>query len=464
MIERVKAFSQKHNLFTKNATILVGVSGGPDSMALLHYLSTIQAEWSLHMIAIAIDHQLRGEESKSDVHYVEETCKKWGVEFVGKQVDVDSFKKKSKLGTQAAARKLRYEYFAEQMETYNADLLALAHHGDDQVETMLMNFVRSSNPKALSGIPVKRPFAKGKIIRPFLCVTKLELEAYCKENGITPRIDPSNAKDVYTRNFVRKHILPLLKEKNSSIHITTQRLSESLQEDEQYLNQEAKKMFSHVAEIDQTKCEVLIDIPTYQSYPYALQRRTFHLILNYLYEEFPKNLSYVHEDQFFGLLENTSGNQKIDFPLHLKLEKSYRNLLFRFLEKQPLQSDFHMTLDVPGEIKLPNGATLSAIYTDNPSNHSIGTYICNADQVTLPLHIRTRKEGDRMRWKGLNGSKKIKDIFIDAKIPLEQRETWPLVEDNDGDILWLIGVKKGIPTKQMENNTYIQLHYDKGNA
>ncbi|MFD1039867.1 tRNA lysidine(34) synthetase TilS [Virgibacillus byunsanensis] len=463
MNDVVTAFMKKHQLLTRNTTVLIGVSGGPDSMALLHFLCSIREEWNIKIVAISVDHQLRAEESKADLYYVKAMCEKWNIKFDGTFLDVPSYKRDKHLGTQVAARDLRYAYFKEQMEIYQADYIALGHHGDDQIETMMMSFVRSSNPKALSGIPMKRPFATGYIIRPFLCVDKKELEDYCYTNNITPRLDPSNEETNYTRNYFRKHLLPLLKVKNSNIHNTVQRLSESLQEDEQFLMKEARKLVDHVVILDENKKKASFNSNLFETYSSALQRRAYHLILSYLYDELPKNLSYVHEEQFFALLRNERSNVKIDFPHHLQIKKEYQKIVCDFPNKS-LEYSFQEIISIPGETELPDGSRIIASYADEIENKDQDTFVCDTSQISLPLHIRTRQSGDRMRWKGLKGSKKVKDIFIDAKIPLTARDRWPIVHDSNGEILWIVGLKKGYPTKQGKNTSFIQLDYDKGHA
>ncbi|MGP4109164.1 tRNA lysidine(34) synthetase TilS [Virgibacillus sp. L01] len=466
MISKVSSFIREKQLLTENSTVLLGVSGGPDSMALLHYFVSIREKWNLKLIVLSVDHQLRGDESSDDLDFVKHICEKWGVQFIGTSVDVPSYKQEKQVGTQVAAREMRYAFFAKQMSEFSADYLALGHHGDDQVETMLMGLVRSATTKSLAGIPLHRPFETGQIIRPFLCVTKDEIEEYCIENGIAPRRDPSNEQTTYTRNYFRKELLPLLKEKNSNIHKTTQHLSQSLQEDELFLTEKATELVNNLVVFTDSDKEACFPIDSFKSSPHSLQRRAFHLILNYLYKEWPKNLSYVHEEQFFALLESNSGNVQIDFPGNLKLRKTYKQVCFCFsIEKSRLVS-YHKTVIIPGEVNLPNGITVTADYTGCPDWNSDTEYICNKDCVALPLHIRTRQNGDRMSWRGLEGSKKVKDIFIDAKIPLGKRDMWPVLTDDNGEILWLIGLKKGQPQQQTQTKegTYIQLKYEEGNV
>lgn len=459
MINRVTSFINKHHLLSKNTTVLVGVSGGPDSMALLHFLRSIRKEWNLRIIAIGLDHQLRGEASLADLHYVRGVCLDWNIKFIETSIDVPSYKQDKQLGTEIAAREVRYHFFAQQMRYFQADYLALGHHGDDQVETMLMGLVRAASSSAFSGIPIKRRFATGEIIRPLLSVTKTIIETYCQENQITPRIDPTNNETIYTRNYFRKEVVPLLKKKNRNIHTTVQHLSETIHEDELFLQAEAKKALKDIVQLDSESKTATLKIDQYKSHPRALQRRIFHLILNYLYEELPKDLSYIHEEYLFSLIESKKSNARIDFPSQLKLEKSYGNLTFYFQNRQPYPITYHRILGIPGEVELPDGSIVKANFVENMFVENEYSYFCDVKQVELPLHIRTRRPGDRMRWKGLNGSKKLKDIFIDVKAPLKDRDKWPIVVDNKGEILWLIGLKKNQPSLQLEQSQYIQLNY-----
>jgi tRNA(Ile)-lysidine synthase len=195
----------------------------------------------------------------------------------------------------------------------------------------------------------------------------------------------------------------------------------------------------------------------------ALQRRAYHLILNYLYEDLPKDLSYVHEEQFFALLQREEGNIRLDFPSALKLENSYGRMSLYFSDLQTVPDhSYHYTLNVPGKLDLPDGSTITANFDEINTVQENLSYIFSAEQVTLPLHIRTRKPGDRMSWKGLSGSKKLKDILIDAKIPLSERDSWPVVTDDQGEILWLVGLKKGQPKKPWKHGLSIQLYVEKG--
>lgn len=458
----VKNFMNTQQLLTKNATVLIGTSGGPDSMALLHFFVSVKEEWNLRLVALSVDHQLRGAESREDVHYVKKMCEQWGVEVITKAIDVRAYQKKHKVSTQIAARKLRYQFFLEQMNDLNAQYLALGHHGDDQIETMLMTITRSASSSSLLGIPVKRPFGSGYIIRPFLTVTKAQILAYCRQHQIQPRFDPSNLNIDDTRVYFRKKVIPIIKQKNDNIHTTIQHLSETLHEDEDFLQIEANKLIKRIVKYKNNGQFASFHIDQFKSYAPALQRRVFHLILNYLYGgKLPKSLSYVHETSFLALMKEQHGTVKINFPNELIVEQSYGTISFYFHEKE-IDNRYQKQIVIPGETTLPDGSKLiTQIVSEQKRNVGKYTYLCAKEAVALPLHIRTRRAGDRMSWHGLNGRKKLKDIFIDEKVPRDKRDSWPLVVDDQGELLWAIGIKKGLPSNTVKSTSWIQLQFEK---
>ncbi|GGN63433.1 MULTISPECIES: tRNA lysidine(34) synthetase TilS [Oceanobacillus] len=462
MEKEVQSFIKKHRLLHKGARVLVGVSGGPDSIGLLHLLVKWRKEWELDIHALSLNHQLRGKDAEDDFIYVKNICASWGIPFHGASFDVQAFADKERLSTEVAARKIRYQFFEEKMADLEADYLALGHHGDDQVETLIMKLVRTASSQAFQGIPITRPIGRGMLIRPLLAVTKEAIESYCAENEIKPRIDATNLESDFTRNYYRHHVVPLLKERNTNIQVTAQHLSMTLAEDEEFLQKEAEKVLQRAVIFEKGKRQVTVEINLFKKYSQSLQRRAFHLILNYLYEILPNQLSYEHEEQFLTLIKSRTGNATLDFPHGLKLNRAYDRLTLYFEANNPGQQSFNLTLTIPGKTYLPNGSVLTATYTATRDRaHPFSLYI-PTKEVTLPLHVRTRKNGDRMSWKGLQGTKKLKDIFIDAKVPLHERETWPIVVDDDDHILWLIGLKKGV-RREVNAKQFIYIQLDKGN-
>ncbi|WP_028781794.1 tRNA lysidine(34) synthetase TilS [Thalassobacillus devorans] len=456
----VDSFMERFQMLKPEQTVLVAVSGGPDSMALLHYFKTIRKQWKLRVSAVSVDHGLRGEDSVQDLKYVEEMCRKWNIEFIGTSVDVNTYKKQHQLNTQQAARILRYRFFRRQMEEKKADVLALGHHGDDQAETIVMRLVRGTSPAGLTGIPVTREFAGGKIIRPFLGVSKEAILNYCENHHIEPREDASNQDTKYTRNYFRHRILPLLKEENPKLTEHLWKLSQVIKDDQEYLNTEAKKLLDQGVTLEENPKSVSFNISAFKASPIALQRRSFHLILNYLYDENSEDFSYIHEEQFFDFLTRDIANAELDWPGGLRLRRNYERITLHFGNtEKPVP--YRSTLDIGDTYRLPDGSELSAkVVSGYHLPEDTCTFTCDLTHVELPLIIRTRRAGDRMTWKGMEGSKKIKDIFIDQKVPKELRDSWPVITDQTGKILWLVGLKKGTGFESERPEEWLQIRYE----
>ncbi len=441
MIEKVNQFIQKHELIKKGSTIIVGVSGGPDSLALLHYLYHNQKESTI--ITAHVDHMFRGDESEEDLRYVKEFCEINQIPFESIQIDVTSYKKEHSLSSQVAAREVRYHFFNEIMRKHKADYLALGHHGDDQIETILMRLVRGSKGVGYAGMQVNRPFSCGSIIRPFLAVTRADIEEYCREWKLSPRRDPSNDKDDYTRNRFRHHILPFLKQENPAVHARFLQFNQYMTEDNEVLDELTIEKMNKVMKRNEDN-EVEIEIPPFLEMPKSLQRRGIQLILNYLYKELPPSLSAVHIDNLLTFLASSHPSGELQFPAGLRIVKSYESCTYTYSDCEKHVSPYRLQIDTPGLYKLEDGSEIKSQVWRSYPRGPIGndSFVIDPDTIQLPIFVRTREIGDKMRLKGMNGSKKVKDIFIDEKIPLRRRDLWPIVEDKQGKILWLPGLKK----------------------
>lgn len=449
MEKTVANFIAKHHLLTRDQTVLVAVSGGPDSLCLLHLLMKLRRKWDLQLHVVTIDHQLR-EGSKEDVQFVEQFAEDAGIPCTVIAVETPTYQAKEQIGTQVAARDLRYEAFAKVMKQYDHPTLALGQHGDDQVETVFMQMMRFAEPGYVKGMPITRPFANGQIIRPLLCVTKEEILMYCEDENLQARIDPSNEETIYTRNAVRKIILPFLKQYNESVHQTIQHYTEATRADETYLLQQAQKMFDAVIHIDDNDRSIHFDIAEFCTYSIALQRRVYHLILNYLYEELPKASTYTNETLFLSVLERTDGTEIHTYPQGLELVRSYSSVQFRWGHSKIQQDKLDKQLAVPGTIMLSSTANLSVEAEGLRDTDSVPDFVVRLKEEDFPLNVRYLKPGDRMTWSGLQGTKKVSRILIDAKTPLALRQEIPLVVSARGDILWIIGYRKGIPQQDVE--------------
>ncbi|WP_406621228.1 tRNA lysidine(34) synthetase TilS [Bacillus atrophaeus] len=440
-----KDFFEKYNLHLEGATIIVGVSGGPDSMALLNFLHTRFGRTSV-IIAAHVDHSFRGAASEEDKRFVQTYCETERITCETVKIDVSAYAETNRLNKQAAARECRYRFFKDLMVKHQADYLALAHHGDDQVETMLMRLAKGTLGAGLAGMQPVRKFEAGWLIRPFLSITKEEVLTYCLEHDVSYRTDESNAKDDYTRNRFRKAVLPFLKQESHDVHRKFQKVSEALTEDEQYLQSLTKDEMNKVI-TSQSETSVELNSDALLALPMPLQRRGVQLILNYLYENVPSSFSARHIQQFLEWAKNGSPSGVLDFPNGLKVVKSYQTCLFTFEQLQCKEVPFEYQISgAAGETVILPGGSQITVERDAESLDEIGNavFITSQDKVRFPLTVRTRRIGDRMKLKGMNGSKKVKDIFIDKKLPLQMRDSWPIVTDAIGEIIWIPGLKKSI--------------------
>jgi tRNA(Ile)-lysidine synthase len=461
IVQSVHHFIKKHQLLTKNATVVVGVSGGPDSMALLQFLLKQSHHLNLTIIAAHVDHMLRSEDSEQDYEFVKNFCREKNIIFEGKQVDVNSYIKQKQLSVQMAARELRYQFFADIMKKYSAQYLALAHHGDDQVETMIMNATRGASGYGLAGIPYKREFSSGSIIRPFLSITKEEIEHYCKEEKIVPRRDASNESDKYVRNRFRKHVLPFLKQENPNVHNRYQMQSEMMIEDELFLQQLTNEKLEDCLE-KKSEQKMILSVVKFNGLPYPLQRRMIHLILSYLYGQISQEVTSVHIQDTIALLRsNLASNKYLVLPKGLYIKRSYNKCTFSFALDEA--ESFSHVLNVPGELSLEIGKLTAKVidHLPNIKHHDKNQLICDFNSLQFPLHVRSRQPGDRIVLKGLQGSKKIKDIFIDEKIDHSLRSIWPIVEDAKGSVIWLPGLKlSNVAHFSKDTKKYVVLQFN----
>ncbi|MBO7238411.1 MAG: tRNA lysidine(34) synthetase TilS [Elusimicrobiaceae bacterium] len=219
--------------FKRGETVLVGFSGGPDSVCLMHFLRYLAGKKHFEIIAVHVHHGLRGKAADKDAAFCRRLCKTWDIPFILKKKNVRSLAKKLDLSIEHAARKARYEAFAQAARSTGATKLALGHHLDDQAETVLLNLLRGTQPEGLCGIPVRRMLNKKvEIVRPLLCITRAEVQEYLQENNLSFVTDETNFDETYRRNWVRGELLPLLESKQPQIRqhlaVMAQRLSEKL--------------------------------------------------------------------------------------------------------------------------------------------------------------------------------------------------------------------------------------------
>lgn len=402
----------------KQNRVVVAVSGGPDSMCLLYLVKKVSSK----VIVAHVNHNLR-KESEKEEKMVQDFCNKNNLIF-------ETTKIESYIGNiENYARKKRYEFFEKIIKKYDAKYLLTAHHGDDLTETVLMRLIKGLDLEKLVSFKEKTKRDNYILYRPLISKTKEEILSYCKDNKIPYKIDETNSQDTYTRNRIRKYILPYLKEENSQIHQNFLKFSKSLDELEEYVEKDVKKKKKEIYKDNK------IDTDKFKQINSLLKKKIVYSILKDSYKEKISLIKEKNVNDIIKILECKKPNQMIDLPLNKKLIKAYTEA---YIQNKSDNKTFNYTLK--DEIKLRTNHIIKVV--DSSEDTSNNTLRINSKEISLPLHIRNRKNGDKIEVKGLNGFKKVKDILIDEKIPKEKRNILPIVTDDRGIIIWIPGIKK----------------------
>ena len=410
--------------FHNGDTIVVGCSTGPDSMALVDMLLRIREKYNLSLIVCHVNHNLR-EQSKEEEEFIKEYCKEKDILLETMTIEEygdDNFHNE--------AHNIRYKFFDTVVKKYNANYLMTAHHGDDLIETVLMKIVRGSNILGYSGFRKVIDMDTYKVVRPLIEFTKDELEEYDKENKVKYYIDASNDKDKYTRNRYRKYILPFLKKEENNVHLKFLKFSNTLQEADNFLVKERNKALKRVVEDNK------INIDKFNEEDIYIQKEILYFTLNKFYPDDLILVNDKHINLLFDLINNKKANSFVNLPNEVIAYKSYN--MIELKRETEVISSYEVEFD--NYVSLPNNHVIKKI--EKTSDNS--NYICriNSKDITLPLIVRTRRVGDKIKVKNLNGSRKVKDIFIDKKIQLNKRDSWPIVVDSKDNVVWIPGVIK----------------------
>ena len=440
-MEEVYNFIRKEIGLSVGDTIVVGVSGGPDSMALLYILNEFKNKMDLNIICAHVNHNKRKESEQEKID-LENYCKKNNITFEYIKVTNwgdDNFHNE--------ARSVRYNFFEELVYNYGAKYLMTAHQGDDLIETILMRIVRGSTLKGYSGF--SRIVDKGdyKIIRPLITVTKDEILKFDEKNGIQYAIDESNNEDHYTRNRYRHTVLPFLKQEEPNIHKKFLKFSETLLKNSNYIDSVASKEFNKVFQNGN------LDIDKFKSLDPVIQTKIIYNILEKIYGDDLLIVGNAHVDLIFGLISSNKSNSVVHLPNIVIVVKSYNELTFSY--DDDINDQYEIQIDEI--VNLPNGKIIEKVdETNDTSNYTIKL---NSKEVTLPLYVRNRRDGDKIKLKGLNAYKKVSEIFINEKIKTSDRNSWPVVLDSKEEIVWLPGLKKSNLDKKNTEEYDIILRY-----
>ncbi|HHP50431.1 MAG TPA: tRNA lysidine(34) synthetase TilS [Moorella mulderi] len=430
MLETVRATISRYKLILPGEKIVVGVSGGPDSLALLHSLYILREELDCALHVAHLNHGLRPD-AQEDALFVKDLAEGWGLPFTIEERDVMAYKKEKKMTVEEAAREVRYIFLREVLERVGGQKIAVGHQADDQAETVLLNLLRGSG---LTGLKAMLP-RRDNIIRPLLFVSRQEIEDYCRQAGLTPRWDFTNVDTVYRRNKIRWALLPYLaREFNPRIVQVLSRTAVILQEEEKLLSSLAERALAECLE-QKGKGGVILDREKFLSQPSALQRRVLRLVALTL----GSSVGFEAVERARELAEKGGG---ATWPGNIGLVFQGKHMRFFLPPSPPEELRYLYTLKVPGVTPVPEaGICLEAEIVSPPfAFGSPDEAWLDWDKLEPPLLIRNWQPGDYFHPLGLGGKKKLQDFFVDAKVPPPQRHRIPLLVSGD-KIAWVVGYR-----------------------
>jgi tRNA(Ile)-lysidine synthase len=439
LVARVEQTVRRQRLFRPGDTLVVALSGGADSTFLLDLLTRLP-DYNLRLVAAHLNHCLRGAESDADEEFCREAASRHAVPFESRRVDIRLMAADSRLNLEDAGRRARVEFLDEIRGTYGAAAVVLAHHADDQAETVLMRLLRGSGMTGLSGMAYRN--ARG-YVRPLLDISRSEIERYLRRCGLEWREDASNSDTAYLRNRIRHQLLPLLEEYNPAIRARLAATASVLGGDETLLNELTERTFTETCRIGEGR--VVCGVGQLRALNPALRRR----VLRHAFKQLAGTLEGVslrHIEAICDLVDSARPNSRLPLPQGVAAVREYETLLLLPVGVDVLRlrsanvPESGLLITEPGCYQLPSGGYLSvemsAAALFPPDS---GTAYFDLARTPFPWLVRTFRPGDRMTPFGMSGRKKVKDIFIDRKVPSSERRRIPLLWQGD-DLLWVAGV------------------------
>ncbi len=434
LLGQVNTAIKKHSMLFEKDRVLIGLSGGPDSVCLLHALNNLKDGYKLSLHAIYIDHGLRPDEIPVEIEFCKKLCETLGVPFITKSIDVKSYAKEYGLNKQEAARGLRYKAFDETSLEINANRIALAHNADDQAETFFMRILRGAGQKGLSGIPPVR----GKIIRPLIEIERKDIEEFLDGISQSFIVDSSNLKKDYFRNWLRLAVMPEFKRQNLELIRTISRTSEIIREEDNYLELIVTKTLMKLIRKKTDKVIELFLVPL-ENMDKVILRRVLRRAIDAV--KGLRGISFIHIEDIIGLIKNGDSGDRLYLPKGIRVIKGYSTLILT--SELPVKLGTY-SLEVPGEVVLREAGILikSSIEEHRAEGKAQekSVAILDADKVKAPLTIRARKEGDFFYPAGFGKKKKLQDFFVDEKIPRDERDSVPIVLSGE-DVVWIAGYR-----------------------
>jgi tRNA(Ile)-lysidine synthase len=468
LVSQIELTIATHHLLCEGETIVVGVSGGPDSLCLLHLLHT---RYHLVIQAAHLNHGIRGSEADDDSVFVSNLCLEWGIPCTIERIDVPALARELHLSLEEAARKARYAFLARTAHRLGATKVAVGHHADDQAETILMHLLRGAGLSGLRGMrpigwlneeenaamqaePMGTQTPQLRLVRPLLQVTRAHINAYCVANHLQPRLDRSNLDTSLYRNRLRHHLLPLLEEYNPQIRQVLLRTAEVVGADQDLLETLVSRTWPQVVETESSQA-IIFNLRALRALPIALQRSILRRGMSVLKRSL-RDVSYLQLDSLLNVLNKGVAGKQAVLPAGLYFTLRYEQAILSFGKvTAPTGQWLHMTLDLPIAVTLNSvientldgwrlitrqiPVTTLAAYKSNDDRHAA---FFSIETLNDSLSLGTRSKGDYMFPLGMDGRRqKLHDQMINAKIPQAARDGIPVLRVGK-EVAWVVGLRQ----------------------
>lgn len=444
VLDQIRTTLRKYAMLSQGDVVLVGLSGGPDSVCLLIALDQIKDEYGITLCAGYIDHGLRPDEIPGEITFCSELCSALGVPFFTKAINVPSYAQERGLSTQEAARELRYQALEDIARERGAAKIALGHNADDQAETILMRLFRGSGSTGLSGIPPVRRH----IIRPLIEIERSAIEDFLahsspdaiRSTSLPYVIDSSNLKSYYLRNKIRHVLMPVVRSINPDIVSTLSRTADIFRDEERYFDIQVTKALMRLI-TNKTEERIELFLAPLESMDTVLLRRVLRRAVDEI--KGLRGIGFIHIEDIITLVKKGISGDRIYLPKNVRAVKGYSTLLLTAEKPQRLSS---CLLDHPGEVVLKEASLVlrCSLIEDigdlNDYGDGKNVAVVDADKARFPLVIRSRMPGDYFYPLGFGKKKKLQDYFVDAKVPRDVRDAVPLLVAGD-EIVWVVGYR-----------------------
>ncbi len=449
IFDKVLNTIRTYKLIEPKDKIVLGISGGPDSVTLLHILSRLKETMDIEIYAAHLNHQMRGIESQKDALYVSEICKEMNIVYFLKSIDVPTYCKENGLSIEEGARKLRYEMFDEIKEKTKSNKIAIGHNLNDQAETILMRMMRGTGLQGLRGIEYHR---NDGVIRPLLDIDRSDIEKYCEQHQLNPRIDHTNLESIYTRNKIRLELIPYMQDNfNPNLIESISRMSSNLRDDSDYIEDKAKIEFDNIAVFESDSVE--LDVEKYTRLHNAIKVRVLRLGIKQVLGD-TNFIDQKHIDDIIELEKENKINKQINLPRGLFVYRKQNTIILTTKEIVNEEIEFCYNIPNNGFVKIKELGTVIETqtmtidrYKSMKSDKQSKGFDLN--KIKGGLTVSNRRQGDKIKL--AMGTKKLKSLFVDLKIPREERSKVPVIRDEEG--ILLVGDYKTSEDYKIDLNT-----------